>query len=172
MGCFSRTRAISLPGAPRAPRRSETSGNASTRLHKRSERQKFELYGLGGEKRAFRITSDLVKLARRRREEPESSHQVSFGPSEATEKAGQHRLPGVLDAEDPSSKSERRDSVEWSEERAFQTVDSIVVKCRGRRFSRDLLGLPMAYIYKRERGLGKCHILRSTLSSPPRLARF
>ena len=62
--------------------------------------------------------------------------------------------------------------MEWSEERAFQTVDSIVVKCRGRRFSRDLAGLPMAYIYKRGRGLGKCDISGSTLSLLLKGVRF
>lgn len=87
------------------------------------------------------IISNPVKLARRRREEPESSHQVGHGPPEATAKAGQHSLPGVLDAEDPSSKSRSRDLVEWSEEHAIQDPIRRFVKCRGRRFSRDLLGL-------------------------------
>ena len=62
--------------------------------------------------------------------------------------------------------------MEWSEERAFQSMDSIVVKCGGRRFSRDLAGLSILYIYERERGLGKCHISGSTLSLLPGLERF
>lgn len=63
--------------------------------------------------------------------------------------------------------------MEWSEERAFQTVDSIVVKCGGRRFSRDLAGLLyLLQIYYGKEGQEKCHILRSTLSSLPRLVRF
>ena len=102
------------------------------------------------------IISNPVKLARRRREAPESSRLTSFGPPDATEKAGQHSLPGGSQAEDQLGKSERRDSVEWSEERAFQTVDRRFVKCRGRRFSRDLLDLPL-YTYIMERkGSGKC----------------
>lgn len=137
-----------------------------------SEPQKFELYALWREKRAFRITSDLVKLARRRREAPESSHQVGHGPPEATEKAGQHSLPGGSQARDPSGKSRSRDSVEWSEERAIQDPIRRFVNRGGRRFSRDLAGLSILYIYERERGLGKLFRLRSTLSSPPRLARF
>lgn len=63
--------------------------------------------------------------------------------------------------------------MEWSEERAFQTVDSIVVKCGGRRFSRDLLDLLYTYYdIMEERGLGNASGLRSTLSSPPGLERF
>ena len=62
--------------------------------------------------------------------------------------------------------------MEWSEERAFQTVDSIVVKCRGRRFSRDLAGLSILYIYERERGLGKLFRLRSTGALLLKGARF
>lgn len=62
--------------------------------------------------------------------------------------------------------------MEWSEERAFQTVDSIVVKCRGRRFSRDLAGLSILYIYERERGLGNASGLRGTLSLLLKGARF
>lgn len=56
--------------------------------------------------------------------------------------------------------------MEWSEERAFQTVDSIVVKCGGRRFSRDLLDLLYTYYdIRRKRGLGKLFGLRGTESS-------
>ena len=106
----------------------ETGGKASPELHKRSGPQKFELGGQGGEKRALQIWLNSVKLARRRREAPESSPKVALTQGRGNPSAGQHSLPGVLDAEDPSSKSERRDLVEWSEERAFQTVDSIVVK--------------------------------------------
>lgn len=158
---------------PRAPKRVETSGKGSPEPQEPSEPQKFELYALWREKRALRITSDLVKLARRRREAPESSHQVSFGPSEATAKAGQHSLPGVLDAEDPSSKSERRDLVEWSEERAFQTVDRRFVNRGGRRFSRDLLDLLYTYYdMMGERGLGKLFWLRGTEALLLKGARF
>ena len=63
--------------------------------------------------------------------------------------------------------------MEWSEERAFQTVDSIVVKCGGRRFSRDLLDLLYTTIYiMGERGLGNASGLRSTLSLLLKCARF
>lgn len=45
--------------------------------------------------------------------------------------------------------------MEWSEECAFQSMNNTVVKCRGRRFSRDLLDLPL-YTYIMERkGSGK-----------------
>ena len=127
--------------APSAPKRSEMRGKASPEPQEPLESQKFGFRRQGREKRAFRITSNLTKLARRRRKAPESSRLVSLWPPEATEKAGQHSLPGGSEREDQSGKSRRRDLVEWSEERAFQTVDSIVVKCGGRRFSRDLLGL-------------------------------
>ena len=156
MGCFSITCSRTLILLPRAPKRVETSGNASTRLQEPLESQKFGFRRQEGEKRAFRITSNLTKLARRRREEPESSHQVGHGPPEATEKAGQHSLPGGSQARDPSGKSRRRDSVEWSEEHAIQDPIRRFVKCRGRRFSRDLLDLPL-YTYIMERkGSGKC----------------
>lgn len=159
--------------APRAPKRVEIGGNASPWLHKRSERQKFGFRRRGREKRALQIWLNSVKLARRRREAPESSPKVSHGPSKRKRSAGQHSLPGGSQARDRVSKSERRDLVEWSEERAFQTVDSIVVKCRGRRFSRDLLDLLYTYYdIMGERGLGKCHISGSTLSSLLKGARF
>ena len=134
-------RARALPEPPECAKRVETGGNAFPWLHKRSERQKFELGGLGREKRAHQIWLNSVKLARRRRKAPESPHQDALTQGGARKKAGQHSLPGGSEREDPSGKSERRDLVEWSEECAFQSMNNTFVKCRGRRFSRDLLGL-------------------------------
>ena len=113
---------------PDAPKRVETCGNASPEPPEPLGPQKFDLGGLGREKRALQIWLNSVKLARRRRKAPESGHLVALTQPRGNPSAGQHRLPGVLDAEDPSSKSERRDLVEWKRETAFQTVDSIVVK--------------------------------------------
>ena len=101
---------ILLPGAPK---RVEIGGNASPEPQEPLGRQKFGFRRQGREKREVRITSDLVKLARRRREEPESSPKVVLTQGGARKKAGQHRLPGVLQARDRIQVSKRGDSVEW-----------------------------------------------------------
>ena len=66
MRCFSVTRPRARILTPRAPRRVETSGNASPEPAEPLELQKFELGGREGEKRAHQIISDLLKVARRR----------------------------------------------------------------------------------------------------------
>ena len=159
--------------APQASKRVETSGKAFPEPPEPLGPQKFGFRRRGREKRAFRITSNPVKLARRRRKAPESSPKVALTQGRGNPSAGQHSLPGVLQARDRIQVSKRGDSVEWSEERAFQTVDSIVVKCGGRRFSRDLLDLLYTTIYiMGERGLGNASGLRSTLSLLLKCARF
>ena len=63
--------------------------------------------------------------------------------------------------------------MEWSEERAFGNPISMFVKCRGRRFSRDLAELPyLLQIYYGKEGLGKLFMLRSTGALLLKGARF
>ena len=62
--------------------------------------------------------------------------------------------------------------MEWSEECAFQSMNNTVVKCRGRRFSRDLLDLPL-YTYIMERkGSGKCERVEEYGIVTPQIGAF
>ena len=62
--------------------------------------------------------------------------------------------------------------MEWSEEHAIQDPIRRFVKCRGRRFSRDLLDLLSIYIYNGRKGSGKCERVEEYGIVTPQIGAF